>query len=120
MDLLAFNQEGRSIPAAIGFLYEHAMGTEDWPYRQIEPIDWRMVWPVFQKANGLTGMRYPFATLSHRMPGGFDPELFQMIEPLHPFGQMRSPAIAQSKCTEAGGERARNRHHKIAEKGQSA
>jgi len=85
------SDDGRSIPAAVDFLYRHACSRDPWPFQQIEPIDWRMVCPVLRKAESLSDQRYDLAQMAHRMPGGFDPDFFLLIEPIHPFGKLRSP-----------------------------
>jgi hypothetical protein len=85
------SDDGRSIPAAVDFLYRHTCSRDPWPFKQIEPIDWRMVCPVLRKTESLSDQRYDFAHMAHRMPGGFDPDVFLLIEPIHPFGKLRSP-----------------------------
>lgn len=37
------------------------------------------------------GVYYDFAEVAHRMPADFVSDAFPMVEPLHPFGQRRSP-----------------------------
>ena len=72
------------------FLFRHVSSADAWPYQQIEPIDWRMVWPVFHKANAMTPGAYSYSAMAHRMPKGFNPDFFAMTEPIHPFGHERS------------------------------
>ena len=94
VDLWSYTGEnGGSIPAAVDFLHRHVRSTEPWPYPQIEPIDWRMVWPVFQKVELLAQRRYDAEQLAHRMPADFQAAAFSLIEPIHPFGDQRSPAL---------------------------
>lgn len=81
---------GASIPRAVEFLYRHACRTEDWPWEQIEPIDWRMIVPVLELANALSCGAYPLEGLAHRLPVGFSAERFRLVEPLHPFGENRT------------------------------
>jgi hypothetical protein len=85
--------DGRSIPAGVNFLYQAACSTQPWPYEQIEPIDWRMICPVLQRANLLARDRWPLQAIAHRLPERFQPDLLAMVEPIHPFGQERSPSI---------------------------
>ncbi len=85
--------DGQSIPAAVDFLYRHACSTEPWPHKQIEPIDWRMIWPVLTRAGTLSGEPYDFTEVAHRMPEGFCPDAFPLVEPIHPFGKTRSPVV---------------------------
>ena len=87
--------DGRSIQAAVDFMYRHACAKEPWPFQQIEPIDWRMIWPVLEKAAVISGRRYTFSDIAHRMPESFVPVSFPMIEPIHPFGNERSPAASK-------------------------
>jgi hypothetical protein len=83
------DDQGRRIPAAAEFFYRFACSRAEWPWEQIEPIDWRMLQPVFHKANRLSGGAYPLSALAHRFPQGFNPDAFPMVEPGHPFGQAR-------------------------------
>jgi len=82
---------GSSIPAAVDGLYQFAASADPWPHQQIEPIDWRMLWSVFSRANRLAKAPYDDNAIAHRLPEGFDPDLFSFEEPLHPFGATRSP-----------------------------
>lgn len=85
-------EEGNgSIRAGVEFLYRHACAEAPWPYPQIEPVAWPMVWPVLAKANRLSEGEYAYPAMAHRMPEGFVPDLFPMVEPIHPFGEARSP-----------------------------
>lgn len=94
VDLWSYvGDDGRSIPVAVDFLYRHACSPEPWPHKQIEPIDWRMIWPVLKKAGALSGQKYNFTKVAHRMPEGFRSEAFPLVEPIHPFGKLRSPVI---------------------------
>ncbi len=79
------------IRSGVEFFYRCACSADPWPYEQIEPIDWRMIWPVLGKANVLSGGGYAYSRVAHRMPDDFLPELFPMNEPIHPFGEARSP-----------------------------
>lgn len=81
---------GASIRLATDGLWRFLTSPAAWPRVQIEPIDWRMAWPLYRVANRLGGGPYPLAGLAHRLPLGFDPELFALAEPMHPFGQERS------------------------------
>ncbi len=93
-DLWSWSGEGgRRIPAAVEFVHRLACSPDPWPYPQCEPIDWRMLWPVLEKAGALAGRPYAFAGVAHRMPPGFVPGAFAMVEPLHPFGQPRMPPL---------------------------
>lgn len=88
----AHSEDGQgTIRAGVDFLYRHACSEAPWPFPQIEPIAWPMVWPVFEKANTLSEGAYAFPALAHRMPADFVPELFHLVEPIHPFGEPRSP-----------------------------
>ena len=94
LDLWAYSgDDGRSIPAAVDFLYRLACSPNPWPYEQIEPVDWRMIWPVLEKSEAFSGQRFDAASLAHRMPADFDPDAFPLVEPIHPFGRLRSPRI---------------------------
>ncbi|MFW5857944.1 MAG: alginate lyase family protein [Planctomycetota bacterium] len=81
---------GRSIPAAVDFLHRHAAGDAPWPYEQIEPIDWRMLWPVLATANDL-GASCTFESIAHRLAPDETPERILLCEPIHPFGRERTP-----------------------------
>ena len=91
------DDDGRSIPAAVDFLYQHACLPKPWPYQQIEPIDWRMVWPVLAKAEALSDRQFDRAPLLQRWPGDFEPNAFPLVEPIHPFGKLRSPVMETNK-----------------------
>ena len=93
--------DGRSIPAAVDFLYRQACADAGWPFQQIEPIDWRMIAPVLDRARALAGGGYATAALAHRLPPDFDAAHFTLIEPIHPFGQERSPAPAATHAAAA-------------------
>ncbi len=82
---------GRTIASSVLFLYRYARSDTEWPWRQIEPFDWRMIWPVLKKTEYLSGEDYRFSEVAHRMPEDFNPRLFPIIEPLHPFGGLSSP-----------------------------
>lgn len=87
-----------TIRAAVDLLYRHAYSEALWPYQQIEPIHWPMIWPVLNKASILSDGEYEYRALAHRMAGDFVPDLFPMVEPIHPFGESRSPeGIAQQE-----------------------
>jgi hypothetical protein len=79
------------IASAVDFLYRHCCSRETWPHQQIEEIDWRMVCPVFTRAAALSGTTCDLAAMGHRFPEGFSPDCFPMVEPIHPFGKLRSP-----------------------------
>jgi len=83
------------ISAAVEFILRNAASSEPWPYQQIEPIDWRMIWPLLDKADALAPHPYDRTPIAHRKPRGFEPDVFLLIEPIHPFGQQRSPKLGE-------------------------
>ena len=90
-DLWSFTtRDGRGIKVSVDFLYRHAVSGDPWPHRQIEPIDWRMLWPVLARANAL-GAGYDLRALAGRVPAGESPDAFVLNEPLHAFGKERAP-----------------------------
>lgn len=85
-------EEGEgTIADAVDFLCRHACSKKPWPYPQIEPIHWSMIWPVLHKANLFSDRKYEYARVTHRVPPDFVPDLFTLVEPIHPFGESRSP-----------------------------
>jgi hypothetical protein len=52
-----------------------------------------MIWPVLKKAGELSGQKYDFTKVAYRTPEGFCPDAFPLVEPIHPFGQARSPVV---------------------------
>ncbi len=91
MDLWSLTgPDGQSIHKAVNFLYDFACSDRDWPGEQIEPVDWRMICPILDRASILSNCRYELAAVAHRMPANFVPGLFPMVEPIHPFGRPRS------------------------------
>lgn len=81
-----------NIPAAVDFVYRHACASAPWPYPEREPIDWCKFAALLLKARGLAGAdAWPLAGMRHRLPDGFDAEAYLLVEPIHPFGQARSP-----------------------------
>jgi len=85
---------GGSIPAAVRFMFDHACSRDEWPFEQIESIDWRMVALMAQKANSMDPSHFDVAEMAHRLPANFDPITFSVVAPLHPFGAERAPAGA--------------------------
>jgi len=86
---------GGSIPAAVRFMFDYACSRDEWPFEQIEPIDWRMVALMAQKANSMDPSHFDVAEMAHRLPANFDPIAFSVVAPLHPFGAERAPATAR-------------------------
>jgi hypothetical protein len=84
---------GRGIPAAVSFIHRHACSREPWPYPEREPIDWMKQAVMMLVANDVAGAEaFPLSPMAHRLPPGFDAEAYMLVEPIHPFGQQRSPS----------------------------
>ncbi len=61
------SEDGRSIQAAVKFLYDHAQSTEPWPYEQIDVFPYPNVIRLIQLAEKVYGSSFDVESCRHRL-----------------------------------------------------